>query len=319
MLVSLILLFIQETLEYSYKGEIKFYQNIENGIENEKSVRYFSKNGKLHLEELENQFFILSPIDNIYVMNDINVNLFFDRDFFPKNKEISRLLMPGYIWKQVAEIDEGNPDWDKEEVIVDGLDILSVSTSQESWEEKGVKTTYWLHKEYRLPLRRERVRKNKKDELTDVIEINIQKEDLDDGLFEPPIKNTDYSISQSAKSETDPFFIPQKILGAEKKKVLFLFEEMEESSKLKGVFSRYLSEEKDSYVYLIYFEEEIENKNFKIFKRALDLDLEGWSAVLPQTKEEWNVRILSNYPKPTLLKHLRVLWSGFNPPIQEDK
>ena len=202
---------------------------------------------------------------------------------------------------------------------IDELDILSVSTSQESWEEKGVKTTYWLHKEYRLPLKRERTRKNKKSELIDVIEINIEKEDLDDELFEPPVKNTDYSISQSPKSETGSFFIPQKILGAEKKKVLFLFEETEENSTLKGVFSRYMSEEKDSYVYLVYFKEGIENKNFKIFKRALDLDMEGWSAVLPQTKEEWSVRILSNYPKPTLLKHLRVLWGGINPPVQEGK
>ncbi len=319
MLVSLLLFLAQETLEYSYRGEIKFYQNVDDRIENEKNVRYFSKNGKLHLEELENQFFILSPIENIYVMNDINVNLFFDRDFFPRSKEISRLLMPEYIWNQVAEIGEEDPDWNKEEVIVDELDILSVSTSQESWEEKGVKTTYWLHKEYRLPLKRERTRKNKKSELIDVIEINIEKEDLDDDLFEPPVKNTDYSISQSPKSETGSFFIPQKILGAEKKKVLFLFEETEENSTLKGVFSRYMSEEKDSYVYLVYFKEGIENKNFKIFKRALDLDMEGWSAVLPQTKEEWSVRILSNYPKPTLLKHLRVLWGGINPPVQEGK
>jgi len=319
MFIALLLFLVQEILEYSYKGEIKFYQNVENRIENEKNIRYFSKNGKLHLEEFEGRFFILSPVENIYIMNDINVNLFFDRDFFPRNKEISRLLMPEYIWKQVAEIGEENPHWEKEEVVVDGLEILSISTSQESWEEQGVKTTYWLHKEYQLPLRRERTRKSKKDELVDVIEIKIQEEDLDDSLFEPPVKNTDYSISQSPKSETGSFFIPQKILGSEKKKVLFLFEETEGNSKLKGVFSRYLSEEKDSYIYLIYFKEEVENKNFKIFKRALDLDLEGWSAVLPQTKEEWSVRILSNYPKPTLLKHLKVLWSGVNPPAAEDR
>ena len=319
MFLFLLLCLLQENLEYSYQGEIKFYESVAGQVTSEKSVQYFSKNGKLHLEEVENQFFILGPDENVYVMNDMNINLFFDRTFFAKSKEISRLLMPGHIWEQVEKIHEEDPGWDKEEMTIDGLDILSVSTSQESWEKEGVKTTYWLHKEYRLPIRRERVQQGAKNELIDIIEINIQKKELDDHLFEPPTINKNYSVSQSSKSENDLFFLPKKILGTSKRKVLFLADETNGDSVVKGVFSRYLSEEKDGYVYLVYFKEEIENRNFKIFKRALDLDLEGWSAMLPKTKEGWGVRVLSNYPKPTLLKHLRTLWGESSHQSQEDK
>ncbi len=308
MFLFLFLFLIEETIPYSYRGEIKFYQNIQGRTINEKSIKYFSKNGNIRLEEDDDNFFILGPKENIYIMSDIDVNLFFDRTFFPQNKEMARLLMPGYVWDQVKNIPQEDGDWEKEDLVIDDVDILSVFNSEDSWEKNGVKTTYWLHKEYQLPIRRERV-KEQSEKLIDVIEINIEEENLEEGVFFPPKQHVDYIISKFSKSLSHKFFVPEKILGAKKQEAIFLSTKAAEEGGIKGLFLRYLSEEKDSYVYLIYFEDQTRNQNFRILKKALDLDLEGWAAMLPQTQKGWSVRVLSNYPKPTLLKHLKMLWN----------
>ena len=58
---------------------------------------------------------------------------------------------------------------------------------------------------------------------------------------------------------------------------------------------------------MVYFQQDAKNENFKIIKKSFDLDLDGWLMDLPKITDGWNLKILSNYPKPILRQHLKTL------------
>ena len=132
-------------VENSFYGEIKFYKKNQKTIVERNELRYFTKNNAIRLEEKENEFFLLSESDNVYVLQDMNTNIFFEKALFPGNKEILNLLEPGYVWDKVAEISPDNGQWIKEEGVFNDLEIMKISNSDTYFEEQGSKTTYWVH------------------------------------------------------------------------------------------------------------------------------------------------------------------------------
>lgn len=292
-------------IENSFYGEIKFYKKNQKTIVERNELRYFTKNNAIRLEEKENEFFLLGESDNVYVLQDMNTNIFFEKALFPGNKEILNLLEPGYVWDRVAEISPDNGQWIKEEGVFNDVEIMKISNSDTYFEEQGSKTTYWLHREYKLPVRRERVALNEGYSLTDVIEISINKKELGDDLFVAPENNKNYKIT--AKNTKKDFFLPAEILGTTRQRTFYLNTHKLEEEETKGVFVSYLSKEKDTYIYMVYFQQDAKNENFKIIKKSFDLDLDGWLMDLPKITDGWNLKILSNYPKPILRQHLKTL------------
>ncbi len=292
-------------VENSFYGEINFYKKNQKTIIEKNELRYFAKNNSIRLEEKKNEFFLLREDGNVYVLQDINTNIFFEKSLFPGSKEIFNLLKPGHVWGKVAEISPDDDEWIKKEDIFNDVEIVTVSNSNTYFEEQGFKTTYWLHKEYKLPMKRERVTLNEGYSLTDVIEISINEEELSDDLFVAPENNNNYKIT--TKTTKKDFFLPGEILGTTKQRAFYLNTHKLEDEETKGAFVSYLSKEKDAYVYMVYFQHGLKSENFKIIKKSFDLDLDGWLMDLPEITDGWSLKILSNYPKPILRQHLKTL------------
>ncbi|MBE23407.1 MAG: hypothetical protein CME22_06955 [Gemmatimonadetes bacterium] len=292
-------------VENSFYGEINFYKKNQKTTLEKNELRYFAKKNSIRLEEEEGEFFLLGESDNVYVLQDINTNIFFEKALFPGNKEIFNILKPGYVWDKVSAIPPDSDQWVKKEDVFNNVEIVTISNSDTYFEEQGFKTTYWLHREYKLPIRRERVVLNEGYPLTDIIEISINKEELSDDLFMAPEGNKNYKIT--ARNTKKDFFLPEEILGIGKQKTFYLNTHKLEEEETKGVFTSYLSEEKDTYIYMVYFQQDLKNENFKIIKKSFDLDLDGWLMDLPEITDGWNLKILSNYPKPILRQHLKTL------------
>ena len=246
---------------------------------------YLFQQGGVHHVFPDHKFFLLLPQTDVLLENQVR---------------LTRLLSPGAFWESAhgRSVLSG-----AEEIVQDGQTLLLVTSLDSLWEEKGVRMTYWLDPQRRIPVRR--IVERKVNPLPDILQVNLAETPPDESVFEIPDDYTPLHVENLLPSEELPSWVlthPSN-LSLQSVRRLFISTTSSPPSPLAWVLY-YQGKEPGRFVGVVWLR--TGDHPFAPLLKVLSKPFvqESGLSARPYSSEGWEGRIITNLPFPSVFSWL---------------